>query len=335
MLISVTSLGANPAPSGPRTRPVNAAVTALAARHHSIVGRDELRRMQLSDRAIRRRVREGWLWEPFPGAYAIAGAALTRRGFWWAAAISVDGVLSHRSAAQLLALIELIPGPPHVTIAHGRSADPPGIVVHRSRALPPEQVTMHHGIPVTTPERTLLDFAGVATPAELRDAVAAAQRLELLDVVLALRICAAGRGRRGTGRLMALLRERRGPVSATRSPLEDLFLPICAGFGIRFPAVNVPLLGYEVDCLWLPEGLVVELDGYEWHRGRPSFEADRRRDARLAAAGHPVLRFTERRLLRERREVAAEVSATLARLRPERRTGARGAREVAASPHLP
>ncbi len=280
-------------------------------------------------------LREGWLWEPFPGAYAIAGAALTRRGFWRAATISVDGVLSHRSAAQLLALIELIPGPPHVTIAHGRSADPPGIVVHRSRALPPDQVTVHHGIPVTTPERTLLDFAGVATPAELRDAVAAAQRLELLDVELALRICAAGRGRRGTGRLTALLRERCGPVSATRSPLEDLFLPICADFGIRFPVVNVPLLGYEVDCLWLPEGLVVELDGYEWHRGRTSFEADRRRDARLAAAGHPVLRFTERRLLGERANVAAEVSSTLARLAARPRAGAPGCREAAPRPYLP
>ena len=68
-----------------------------------------------------------------------------------------------------------------------------------------------------------------------------------------------------------------------RSPLEDLFLPICADYGIRMPIVNVPVLDYEVDCLWLPERLVVELDGWGSHKSQRAFEADRRRDTSIAA----------------------------------------------------
>lgn len=120
-----------------------------------------------------------------------------------------------------------------------------------------------------------------------------------------------------------LLREQRGPLSQTRSPLEDLFLPICADFGIRMPAVNVPVLDYEVDCLWLPERLVVELDGYEWHKSRESFEADRRRDARLGVAGYHVHRLTDPRLRQERGEVAAEILVLLDRLATPRPAVAR------------
>lgn len=102
------------------------------------------------------------------------------------------------------------------------------------------------------------------------------------------------------------------------SPLEDLFLPICSDFGIRFPAVNVPVLDYVVDCLWLPERLVVELDGYEWHRGRESFEDDRRRDIKLSMAGYPVLRLTDRRMRAERADVAADVASMLEQPAPTR-----------------
>lgn len=123
-----------------------------------------------------------------------------------------------------------------------------------------------------------------------------------------------GRGRKGVGRLRGLLAVDRGPVALTRSPLEDRFLQICSDFGIRYPEVNAPVLDFEVDCLWTPEGLIVELDGYGWHRSRESFESDRRRDVRLGVAGYHVQRFTDQRLHVERATVAAEVIALLDRL---------------------
>lgn len=73
------------------------------------------------------------------------------------------------------------------------------------------------------------------------------------------------------------------------------------------------MLDYTVDCLWLPERLVVELDGYEPHSDRDHFESDRQRDIRLGLAGYPVQRFTHRRLTGDRAGVAGDVTAMLAR----------------------
>lgn len=56
--------------------------------------------------------------------------------------------------------------------------------------------------------------------------------------------------------------------------------------------MNVVVEGHLVDCLWPAERLVVELDGYEFHRTRAAHERDRGRDADLALAGYTVRRFT-------------------------------------------
>lgn len=315
-------LGGNRARNGRQIHPVDRLMVMRAGRAHGVLGTDELLTLGLNRKGIRRRARNGWLTELYPDAYAVGHHNLTRRSDWRAAVLSCgDGsVLSHRAGAQLERLADLIPGPPHVTIPHGRTLRRSGIVVHRTRDLPASQVTTVDGIPVTTVARTLLDFASQATQAELRDAVRAAKRKELLDVPLAAEMCRNARGRRGAGQLRALLEADHGPLAEVRSPLEHLFLPICADFGIRYPQINAPVLDYEVDCLWLPEMLIVELDGWEWHRDRASFEADRRRDARLGAAGHHVCRLTHERLTMERAAAAAEVAALLARLGRHRST---------------
>ncbi|HWH44264.1 MAG TPA: hypothetical protein VNT32_06000 [Thermoleophilaceae bacterium] len=41
----------------------------------------------------------------------------------------------------------------------------------------------------------------------------------------------------------------------------------------------------EAECLWRAAALVVEVDGFGTHGTREAFERDRRRDARLTAAG--------------------------------------------------
>ena len=48
----------------------------------------------------------------------------------------------------------------------------------------------------------------------------------------------------------------------------------------------------EVDLYWRAFGLVVELDGIDYHFQRSSFASDRLRDARLAAEGILVIRVT-------------------------------------------
>ena len=77
-------------------------------------------------------------------------------------------------------------GPIHVTVP-GSADDPridtsiPGIVIHRGPPLHPDDLTVFHGIPVTSPSRTLIDLAEVMTIAELRAAFAQARAIGLLD----------------------------------------------------------------------------------------------------------------------------------------------------------
>jgi very-short-patch-repair endonuclease len=69
--------------------------------------------------------------------------------------------------------------------------------------------------------------------------------------------------------------------------------------------------GYEVDAYWPEHKLVVELDSWEFHRGRTAFERDRERDAVLQAAGYRVVRITWRRLTEHPTQTAALLKALM------------------------
>jgi very-short-patch-repair endonuclease len=98
----------------------------------------------------------------------------------------------------------------------------------------------------------------------------------------------------------------------TRSDLERLFLHICRRGEISAPAVNVDVDGLEVDFLWRENRLIVETDGYRYHRGRIAFENDHNRDLRLVELGYRVRRFSEAQLENEPSRVAAAVRRELA-----------------------
>lgn len=95
-----------------------------------------------------------------------------------------------------------------------------------------------------------------------------------------------------------------------RSIVLRRFLRLCRRHRIPAPRVNVRVGTFLVDFLWEESRLIVEVDGYEYHRGRASFESDRQRDAQLTLQGHRVVRFTYRQLAGE----PARVAATLRRL---------------------
>ena len=65
------------------------------------------------------------------------------------------------------------------------------------------------------------------------------------------------------------------------------------------PEVNVRLGNAEVDCLWRSRRLIVELDGYAFHRGHVSFERDHGRDFEHHEARFRVVRITHRMLVNE------------------------------------
>jgi very-short-patch-repair endonuclease len=82
----------------------------------------------------------------------------------------------------------------------------------------------------------------------------------------------------------------------------------------------VNVAGFEVDAAWLGRQLIVELDGYAFHRTRAAFERDRARDIALQVAGYRVLRVTSRRLLDEPTEVVRAIRLLLRPADPPART---------------
>jgi very-short-patch-repair endonuclease len=135
--------------------------------------------------------------------------------------------------------------------------------------------TLRDGIPVTTPARTLTDLRRVMTPDEFR---AATRQAEVLGLDLGARAVDA---------------------DLTRSELEHRFLWLCRRHRLPTPEVNARVGSFVVDFLWRSRRLVVETDGYRFHRGRLAFEADRARDVELKLLGYTVVRFTHRQVVDE------------------------------------
>jgi hypothetical protein len=219
-------------------------------------------------------------------------------------------LLSHRSAGQLWDL-PVFSAVPEIIVTGYTTGGPRGIRRRSTRTLAAEDFATRNGIPVTALPRTLLDLAEVVSFGRLERAVEQADRMQLLDLAAIDGVCARNPGRRGLRPLRGLLVRFRGAPDV-RSELERRFLDLCRRYGIPQPATNVVVAGLVVDAFWPREGLVAELDGYRWHRGRSAFEEDRRRTAILELAGYRVLRITARRLADEPAELAADVRAYLA-----------------------
>ena len=116
----------------------------------------------------------------------------------------------------------------------------------------------------------------------------------------------------GTRRLRPFVARSGGP---TRSEFEDAFASFCELYGLPQPVMNTVVAGHEVDALFEAEGVIVELDGYEFHSGRDAFESDRDRDADTLEAGHSTVRVTWERMIGSPRREALRLEAILANRR--------------------
>jgi very-short-patch-repair endonuclease len=183
--------------------------------------------------------------------------------------------------------------------------------VHNVRHLDEADRAIHDGIPVTALPRTLLDYAEAAGEQQLRHALDAALRMEVLDGRALEALLARSRGRRGLKALTVALAGLRGPPPWTQSELERAFLGLIREDGLPEPEANVMVAGYLVDFWWPEARLVVELDGYRFHKSRKQFEEDRLKDAKLMLARCGVLRVTQRRIQVDQQGLRRDLRALL------------------------
>jgi very-short-patch-repair endonuclease len=287
-------------------RATDPTIAALAGEQHGVVARSQLLALGLTARQIDRQVQAQRLHRVHQGVYAVGHRVLTVEGRWMAAVLAAgaDAVLSHVSAAAAWDLMPIRAGVNHVTVA----GDPGrrrrrGLRIHRSRTLTPTQTTIHNGIPITTPERTIVDVSRTLDGRRLEHVVDLADQRGLIDFE---------RLRHANSASLQAVLSRYSPAP-TRSELEERFLRLCDDYGLPRPETNARIEGIEVDFVWRDARLIVEVDGYAYHRSPGAFESDRERDVTLSVAGWQVLRFTWTHVSRRRRWTAEAITRRLAR----------------------
>jgi very-short-patch-repair endonuclease len=240
-----------------------------------VLSLNELFMCGLTAKEVRGRVARGQLHRLHRGVYAVGHPNVPREGRFLAATKACDAVLSHYSAAALWGIVDWDGRHPEVTTRTVKQHA--GIRTHRSRTLRPEDVTRSHGIPVTTPARTIHDLSSVLPYKGVRRAAARA---------LSKRLVAP---RHLPAQLAAT-------VAPTRSELEDAVRDLILAGGFEPPDVNKPLRieGRRIipDLRWPAQHLVVEADSLEWHDNPIARRDDAERQALLEAHGERVLRIT-------------------------------------------
>ena len=208
-------------------------------------------------------------------------------------------MLSHACAAAAWALRRTPGGLIDVTVPSraGRKKRA-GIRLHRSGTLTPEDVAEVNGLPVTSVARTIIDLSRTLKGRELEALIDRADQRGLVDF-------ATLRSANSTA-LQAVLRTY--APAPTRSELEERFLQLCDGHDIPRPETNTRIEGMEVDFVWPDKRLIVEVDGYAYHRTPTAFEGDRERDVTLGLEGWRVLRFTWRQVTGRAAWVAAALT---------------------------
>jgi predicted transcriptional regulator of viral defense system len=246
--------------------PFDALISALAACQHGVVSRRQLLEVGLTHRAIQARLARRLLVPLHRGVYAFGHDQLRLEGRWLAAVLAAGpgAVLSHRDAAALHG-IRKPPESRNVSVtAMTNARSTLALWIHPRRRLVAEDVVTVHGIPTTSPARTLVDLASALTAGQLAATLGEADRRGLLDPAALRRALRRTRGRHGQGhaRLRAALaaHEQQGAV-LTRSELEERFLDLVLDAELPRPLMNARVAGFQVDALWRAERLVVELDG--------------------------------------------------------------------------
>jgi REase_MTES_1575 len=290
-------------------------MASLAARQYGIVTRDQLAELNYTDHMVDHALRTGRLQAWHRNVFAVGHGGLSPHGLCKAAVMfrGEGALISFQSAIWLWGMERKLEIPVNVSVRwRGHSQEAIGL--HHCPALREEDYAMTERLPVTAVPRTLLDYASVAKTYRLEGAIDRADRLDLLDPAEIDRITSEVRGHHGSRRLqraMTIYRE----AGFTRSGGEKRLLAALADAGIPRPVVNNFIEGYELDFFWERERLAVELDSWEHHRSRKSFENDRKRQEELSMAGVETIRITGTRLKHEPDRVARRVGEHLDRRR--------------------
>ncbi len=273
------------------------AIAWVAARQLGLITAAQLHAAGVGRGSIEWRLANGALHRVFRGVYLVGHSIFAPGSLEFAAVLACGDrtIVSHRSAAALWKLASAPEGEAEVTVVARDCRPREGLRVHTVERLSATDRGRCSGIPITSPARTIIDFAATAGAEELERAIAEAQALRLTTEPQILAAAERAPNRAGVANVRAILRQPGGP-KRTRSAGERAMLRLIRAARLPEPRTNHLVAGYTADYLWPEERLIVELDSRDFHTTPWAFERDHRRDIVHKDAGYEVLRVSGRQL---------------------------------------
>ncbi len=301
------------------------ALATIAQRQHGAVTLDQCRSVGLSQPAVYRRVRSGWLRPVHHGVFVVAGSPRTFEQRLHAAVLAAgrEAVVSHESAGWLHGFPNIGPEAVEISTARPSRRRLRGMSSHRSKTFLDIEHTRIEGIPVTSYARTLVDLSARLSVFQLGNVLDDGLRRGVASVE-ALRRCAVGLSS-APGRRMSVVHE----VLATRLPgyepgdsdLELRFLRALVAAGLPEPVqqheVRLTDRRARLDLAYPAWRIAIEVDGFGPHSVRSRFDHDRARQNELVLDGWLPLRWTsatsdERAVEEARRAIGGRVASPAA-----------------------
>ncbi len=292
----------------------DAAIAVLAGRHRTILSHEQLTALGCSRRVIAHWVHRGRFQSVFHGVYSVVRGELPPLAREQAALIACGehAFLSHGTSAAIWGLLRTLPIEVEVSVVGRRCSSRKGIRVHEIRAINRREVTRHEGLWVSTPARAVLELAATGTTDEVTRAIDEGLAHRLFSPNELRAVLAGNRPCRGAARLDAILGDETA-TALSRSRKEKRLLRGLRDARLPMPETNVKFGRFEADFLWRRERLVVEVDGYPFHRGPAAFNRDHEKDLVFRGAGLDVLRFTGDHVEKQLTMVLARIAGELAR----------------------
>lgn len=242
----------------------------LAGHQYGLLTIEQLRTQGLTRRQIEHRMALGRYVSVRPGMLRMEGSPISKHQAWLAAILAAGGhvVLSHATAAEAWSLRGFDSSDAIDLLTTGSRPQLVGVRAHHTISLPRGDHTVLHYIPVTTPERTLVDACGLVPFITLERACDDALRRRLIHLPRLVRCVQAVplSGRRKIRPVRALLAERVPGYDAGGSDAELNVMKILKRAGISpLPKqqyrVSIRGRTYILDYAWPDTRVAIEYDG--------------------------------------------------------------------------
>lgn len=278
-------------------------ITRMAAPKSGICRRDQLRAAGVGNATIARRLSTGYLEKVIDDVYVVPALANTDTELWAAVLAVPNSAVARESAARLHRFQLPATGRTHLLAAKGVGRRRiPGTVVHETRLLRGEDLMTVRDLPVTSPERTLVDLAAVYSKARLTHLIETHYEGERPDPFAACVDALARPGVPGLGTLRELAVEFGIDDPLPASELErrlwhGLAAAGLVGFRFQYRPPWYDGLRGVVDLAHPDLRLVLEADGRRFHNRWSTVADDNSRDRMAAAHDWLVLRVTWREVV--------------------------------------